>query len=81
MAGFKFKLDGLRATVLAALPAQQSSPVNDDQSFMPPLVEFIAAEIGKLDAKFNGALVIANGEFSKQTGRTVATIQIYAKQL
>jgi hypothetical protein len=81
MAGFKFRLDGLRATVLAALPAQQASPANGDQSFMKPVADFITAEIGKMDGKFNGVMVLANGEFDKQTGRTVATIQIYGKKL
>lgn len=80
MAGFKFQLKGLKPKVLADLPKQRAIP-NSDQSFMGPLADFIAAEIDKMEQKFTGVMVIASGEFSKETGRTTASIQIYGEQL
>jgi hypothetical protein len=81
MPGFNFKFDALKTTILAALPAAKASPVNGDQSGVKPITDFIAAEVNKLDAKFNGALVIASGEHDKELGRVVVNIQIYGKKL
>ena len=81
MPGFNFKFDALKTTILVALPAAKASPVNGDQSGVKPITDFIAAEVNKLDAKFNGALVIASGEHDKELGRVVVNIQIYGKKL
>lgn len=81
MTGFNFRLDGLRATVLAELPKQKLQPANCDQSFMPPLASYIAAEIGKLEPKFNGVICLASGEVNKDSGRIIANIQIFGKKL
>jgi len=81
MSGFNLKYDALKPTIIAALPAAKASPANGDQSGVKPITDFIAAEVNKLDAKFNGALVIASGEYDKELGRVVANIQIYGKKL
>jgi len=81
MAGFNIRLDALKTTVLAALPNQKANPVNGDQTFIKPLTDFLAAEIGKLDPKFNGVLVLSSGEFNPEAGRTQGTFQIVGKIL
>lgn len=81
MSGFNFRIEGLKPTVLAALPSQKLSPASTDQAFMKPLTDYISSEISKMDPKFNGVLCLASGEFNKDAGRIVATIQIFGKKL
>lgn len=81
MAGFNIRLECLRPAAAAKLSACKAVPVNGDQSFMKPMTDYISAEIGKLDVKFNGVLCLASGEFDKDAGRIIATIQIFGKTL
>lgn len=82
--GYSFTIDSSRAGALNQLAEKKAGPDSKesaaDQSQLAAVKKYIESRILALDDKFDGVLVIAQGEYDAATGRDTATIQMYGKQ-
>lgn len=81
--GFSFKLDSSRDGALRQLQEQKAGPdLKDkpaDQTLIDAVKKFTQDRIAALPEKFDGALVLVQGESDPDLGRATATIQVYGK--
>lgn len=81
MHGFQFKLDGKKETVLKSLVEQREKPLCEKPEVLDAVKVCIQKLIDILEVKHDGVMVVASGDFSKQTGRFTASIQVFGKSL